>query len=253
MYCHCAINSSWPEVELRFCPVSVDINGRFLSQNKGLRRCWAPAYSTCRTGICYEIFLFTTCFVYQVDANLPVYGEGTLVPSFLIISATMVWQNEDSTYNSGIISFKYWRDRSDLSYSLCPYVFLKWQPTKGKFLLTNSKPKKVLKGQCHKIFCFWFFSWISFPQAPEYTIRAVSNFFENSRRYSQLKVDHRYQRHRWQIYHRCQRHRWQIATGINDTGSKFATGVVDTGGKQWEYYQAADTLKWTWRQKCRYV
>jgi hypothetical protein len=55
-----------------------------------------------------------------------------------------------------------------------------------------------LKGQCHEIFCFWFFSWISFPQAPEYITRAVSNFFENSRRYSQLKVDHWYQRHRWQ-------------------------------------------------------
>ncbi len=35
----------------------------------------------------------------------------------------------------------------------------------------------VLKGQCHEIFCFWFFSWISFPQASDYTIRAVSNFF----------------------------------------------------------------------------
>jgi hypothetical protein len=67
-----------------------------------------------------------------------------------------------------------------------------------------------LKGQCHEIFCFWFFSWSSFPQAPEYTIRAVSNIFENSRRYSQLKVDHRYQRHRQQICRRCQRHRWQI-------------------------------------------
>jgi hypothetical protein len=41
----------------------------------------------------------------------------------------------------------------------------------------------------------------------------------------------------------CQLHRWQIATGINDTGGKFATGVKDTGGKQWEQYQAADTLK----------
>ncbi len=51
-----------------------------------------------------------------------------------------------------------------------------------------------LKGQCHEIFDFWFFSWISFPQAPEYTIRVVSNFFENSRRYSQLKVCHRCQR-----------------------------------------------------------
>ncbi len=34
-----------------------------------------------------------------------------------------------------------------------------------------------LKGQCHEIFCFWFFPWISFPQAPDYTIRAVSIFF----------------------------------------------------------------------------
>ncbi len=56
-----------------------------------------------------------------------------------------------------------------------------------------------LKGQCHEIFCFWFFSWISFPPAPEYYIKTVSNFFENSRRYSQLKVCHRCQRHRWQM------------------------------------------------------
>jgi hypothetical protein len=49
----------------------------------------------------------------------------------------------------------------------------------------------LLKGQCHEIFRFWFFSSISFPPAPEYPIRTVSNFFENSRRYSQLKVDHR--------------------------------------------------------------
>ncbi len=72
-----------------------------------------------------------------------------------------------------------------------------------------------LKGQCHEIFCFWFSSWISFPQAPEYTIRAVSNFFENSLRYSQLKVDHRYQRQRWQICHRYQRHRRQILPPVS--------------------------------------
>ncbi len=41
----------------------------------------------------------------------------------------------------------------------------------------------ALKGPCHEIFCF--------PQAPEYPIRTVSNFFENSRRYSQIKVHHR--------------------------------------------------------------
>ncbi len=77
-----------------------------------------------------------------------------------------------------------------------------------------------LKGQCHEIFCFLFFSCISFPPAPEYHIMTVLNFFENSRRYSQAKVHHRYQRHRRQICHRCQRHRRQIATGVNDTGGK---------------------------------
>ncbi len=71
-------------------------------------------------------------------------------------------------------------------------------------------------------FLLLVFSWISFPK---YTIRAVLNFFENSRRYLQLKVDHRYQRHRtgvkfchpfhwsfwywWQNCHRCQRYQWQ--------------------------------------------
>ncbi len=65
----------------------------------------------------------------------------------------------------------------------------------------KSRDSVPLKGQCHayEIFCFWFFSWISFSQASDYTIRAVSKFFENSRRYSQLKVCHRYQRHRWQM------------------------------------------------------
>ncbi len=57
----------------------------------------------------------------------------------------------------------------------------------------------ALKGQCHEIFCFWFFSWISFPQAPYFTIRAVSIFFENSRRYSQLKVHHWFCWQRWQM------------------------------------------------------
>ena len=94
-----------------------------------------------------------------------------------------------------------------------------------------------LKGQCHEIFCFWFFSWISFPQASDHTIRAVSNFFKNSRRYSQLMVCHQCQRHNgnwWQylppvslipeanlppvslipvaICHRCQQHRWCTLT-----------------------------------------
>jgi hypothetical protein len=109
--------------------------------------------------------------------------------------------------------------------------------------------KHLLKGQCHEIFCFRFFSGITFPQAPDNNSRIISNFFENSRRYSQVKVHHRwqichiatgvndtginrrqichrYQRHRWQICHRC---RWSPC--VVDTGGKFATGVNDTGGK----------------------
>jgi hypothetical protein len=31
----------------------------------------------------------------------------------------------------------------------------------------------TVKGQCHEIFRFWFFSSISFPPAPEYPIRTV--------------------------------------------------------------------------------
>ncbi len=74
------------------------------------------------------------------------------------------------------------------------------------------------------MFCFWFFSWVSFFPAPEYPNRTVSNFFANSQRYS-------------------------CTTGINDTGGKFclsfasvvATGVNDTGDKIWKQYQAADS------------
>jgi hypothetical protein len=40
-----------------------------------------------------------------------------------------------------------------------------------------------LKGQCHEIFGFRFSTWISFPQAPDYTIRAVSNFL---RKYTEI-------------------------------------------------------------------
>jgi hypothetical protein len=76
-----------------------------------------------------------------------------------------------------------------------------------------------LKGQCHEIFRFWFFSSISFPPAPEYPNRTVSNFFENSRRYSQVKVSTTSVAN--------------FATSFPcavDTGGKFAAGVNDAGG-----------------------
>ena len=58
---------------------------------------------------------------------------------------------------------------------------------------------------------FGFFSWISFPQAPEYTIRVVLNFLK-------IRQDIR---------------RSRCTTGVVDTGGKFASGVVDTGGQPW--------------------
>jgi len=51
-------------------------------------------------------------------------------------------------------------------------------------------PNFSLKGQCHEIFCFRFFSSITFLQAPENNIRVISNLFENSQRYSQVKAHH---------------------------------------------------------------
>jgi hypothetical protein len=67
----------------------------------------------------------------------------------------------------------------------------------------------ALNGQRHEIFCFWFFSWIIFPQASNNSIRVFSNF-------SKIRGDI--------CKSRC-------TTGINDIGSKFAAGVNYTGGK----------------------
>ncbi len=72
-------------------------------------------------------------------------------------------------------------------------------PLPAKMYFSAGSKMFSLKRQCHKIFCFRFFSWIIFPQAPENKVRVISIFFENSRRYSKVKVHHRYQRHGWQM------------------------------------------------------
>jgi len=115
------------------------------------------------------------------------------------LRGTTLLQEWKRQYHQSFIRLQYKRDRIaglQLKGGIFAISILK-----GRELPDFSSTKRWLarlKRQCHEIFWFWFFSWISFPQAPEYTSRAVSNFFENSRRYSQLKVDHRYQRHRWQ-------------------------------------------------------
>ncbi len=66
-----------------------------------------------------------------------------------------------------------------------------------------------LKGQCHEIFCFWFF-YESVSPHPQ------SILFGPFRIFSKIRGDIRKSR---------------FTTGINDTGGKFATGVNDTDGK----------------------
>jgi hypothetical protein len=82
----------------------------------------------------------------------------------------------------------------------------------------------LLKGQCHEICCFWFFSWISFPPAPEYLIRTVSIFSSQGAppvsttsvanlplvSTTLVAICHRHKRHWRQI---C--HRWQIMGTIS--------------------------------------
>ncbi len=46
----------------------------------------------------------------------------------------------------------------------------------------------IKKGVWHEIFYFRFFLWISFPRAPTDPIGSISNFYENSRRSSTVKV-----------------------------------------------------------------
>ncbi len=94
-----------------------------------------------------------------------------------------------------------------------------------------------LKGVWHEIFDLRFYSWISVPQAHKYSIGAVLNFFENSRKYLRINVYHRCQRHWRKAVQWCQWHRrkiypchgFSVITGVVDTGDKFIAGDNDTG------------------------
>ncbi len=65
-----------------------------------------------------------------------------------------------------------------------------------------------IKGTVSRDFLLQVFSMNHLPPSPYKNIRIISNFFENSRRYSQVKVQ--CQRHCWQICHRHQWHQRQI-------------------------------------------
>jgi hypothetical protein len=60
------------------------------------------------------------------------------------------------------------------------------------YFALSRQEKNMLKGQCHEIFDFRFFSCISFPKAPEYPIQAVEFF----RKFVEIFAD---QGLRWQM------------------------------------------------------
>jgi hypothetical protein len=70
---------------------------------------------------------------------------------------------------------------------------------------------KELKGQCHEIFCFWFFHESVSPQPQNIPLRLFKNFSKFAEIFASQGAPpvSRYQRHQWQICQRCQRHRQQ--------------------------------------------
>ncbi len=85
-------------------------------------------------------------------------------------------------------------------------------------LLSKGVPTKLLTFFFLRIFLFSTFSTKSY----EY----LREFWENSRRYSQVKVHHWYQQHWRQICHRYQRHRRQILPPVSLV---LLTPVADNG------------------------
>ncbi len=55
----------------------------------------------------------------------------------------------------------------------------------------------LLRDSVTRFFASGFFSWITFPQAPEIALGSFRIFSENSRRYLQVKMHHRFQHQRW--------------------------------------------------------
>jgi hypothetical protein len=78
----------------------------------------------------------------------------------------------------------------------------------------------LLKGECHEIFCFWFFHESVCPQPRSIPVGPFQIF-------SKIRRDIRKSRCTTGINNTGSK----IATGIKDTGVKFVTSINDTGGK----------------------
>ncbi len=74
-----------------------------------------------------------------------------------------------------------------------------WPVCIGYTSVPDAYAQHLFKGAVSRDFWLLVFQESVSPQVPEYTSKAVSNFFENSRRYSQLKMHHQCHWHRWQM------------------------------------------------------
>ncbi len=140
---------------------------------------------------------------------------------------------------NGETQFSLWKSRLKCyrpcsAYDKGAMNFLLRHPNWAKLAIKNKEA--LLKGQCHEIFCFRLFPWITFPQAPD-TVITLGSFWI----FSKIRGDIRKSR---------------CTTGVNDKGGKllpvsttpaanfppvsttpaanFATSspcAVDTGGK----------------------
>ncbi len=139
-----------------------------------------------------DIFLFFCAFGFSIPsyvfrcllaickyclANLPL--DGFIYPYLPYILNSYLWwmmvmrryENGDDLCPWELIKMPSPRQNQSLNCFSEQLLNIPWQVLT---LLGNGWPSPAhaarrLKGQCHEIFCFWFFSWISFPPAPQYS------------------------------------------------------------------------------------
>ncbi len=98
----------------------------------------------------------------------------------------------------------------------------------------------ALKGHCHEIFCFRFFSWITFPQAPDTIIRIISNFF---RKFAEIFAS--------QGAPPVSLTPVANLPPVSTTPAAFATGINDTGGKFCHQFPLCCWHRWQICQRCQ--
>ncbi len=96
-----------------------------------------------------------------------------------------------------------------------------------------TKRKQNLKGQCHKIFCFWMGQY---PPSPRVSHKGR---FEFVRKFSDIFTSHGAP----PVSTTAMANLPPVSTTLAANFATSFASVVDTEGKIWKQYQAADSLK----------